>query len=139
MKDVFKFDLVHVQIAPDGDEQGFTVGHIEDCLQGFKLGHTEELGQSRDGLDARSGDLFQRLFEFCLHFGVGRFGLLSVGSIGTRRTGDNGVLAGVGGQQELVGVFATNGPAIRLSHQHGQAAAPEDIAVGLGHSLVALV
>ena len=151
---VLELDFVDLQIAADGDEHRlplvFISGHVEHGLERLGLRDVQELGQARDGLDAGGGDFLQGGFGFRLgvtptpalplrgreYRGDDRLGFFGVGDVVAARAGDDGVLAGVGGQQEFVGVLAADGAAVGLGHQHRQAAAPEDVAVRLRHVLI---
>ena len=136
---VLQLDLIHLQVAPHGDEHHLVVGGIKDGLQRPAGGHVKELGQPGYSLDARGIHLLQGLFRYGSLLGIQALGLFGVGGVAAAGTGDDRVLAGGGGQQELVGVLAADGAAVGLGHQHGQAAAAVDVAISQGHGLVTVV
>ena len=101
---VLQLDLVDFQVAPDGYKDHIAVGSIENRLQSLAGCYTYELGQTGYGLDAWGVDLLQGLLRRRWLVGIYSLGLFGIGGVAAGGTGDHRVLAGGGGQQELVGV-----------------------------------
>ena len=70
---------------------------------------------------------------------MGAHRLLGVGRVATAGAGDHRILAGKRGQDKLVGIFPADSPAVGFRHKYRQTAPAIDVAVGLGHSLIALL
>ena len=136
---VLQLDLVDVEVTADGDEDDLAIGGVEHRLEGLRLVDAEELAQGGDGLHAGGADFLegQRFGNGLV--GIDTGGFFGVGGVAAGRAGDDCVLAGVGGEQEFVGVLAADGAAVGLGHDDGDAATAEDVAVGLGHGLVGCV
>ena len=134
---IFQLDFVDFQIAAQHGKDHFPIGGVKDGFQGFGFRHLEQGGQFGDGLDAGGVDGGQGLLGFRGQGGIDADGFLGVGGVAAGRAGDDRILAGRSRQQKLVGILAADGPAVGLGHQGRQAAPPINVAVGLGHRVIA--
>ena len=136
---IFQLDFVDFQIAAQYHKDHFAIGGVKDSFQGFGLRDSEKGGQFGDGFDAGGADFGQGLRGFRSNGGIDADGFFGVGGVAASRAGDDRILAGGSRQQEFVGILAADGAAVGFGHQYRQAAAAVDVAVSLGHGLIACV
>ena len=134
-----QLDLVHLQVAAYGDEHHLAVAGVEDGLERLGSRDAQVHAQVLDGLHAGSVYLFQGQRLLVLQRRLHAFRAFRVGRVVAGGTVDEQVLSAFGWQQELVGLLAPNGSAVRLRHNGVQAAPAIDVAISLHHGVVAAV
>src|SRR5581483_10370861 len=106
-------------------------------LDGFCLRYVEERCQLADRHAIGGMHFCQWLFRLAISLGAHEFGLLAVGCIVAAIASHDIVFACFGQRDKFLRVFAANGSAISMDCDEAQAAAMENVVIGVTDLLVA--